>query len=71
MLRDARPARSDRVRARTTSTRARSALFADAVARRGRPAADGDDGVRSLAVALAVREAAQTGRAVRVDYEGF
>ncbi|MGR3757557.1 MAG: Gfo/Idh/MocA family protein [Tranquillimonas sp.] len=42
--------------------------FADAVAGRGRPAADGEDGVRSLAVALAVRDAARTGRAVRVDY---
>jgi 1,5-anhydro-D-fructose reductase (1,5-anhydro-D-mannitol-forming) len=46
-------------------------LFADAVAGRGRPSADGIDGVKSLAVALAVREAAQTGRAVRVNYEGF
>lgn len=46
-------------------------LFADAVAGRGRPSADGVDGVKSLAVALAVREAAQTGRAVRVDYGGF
>jgi 1,5-anhydro-D-fructose reductase (1,5-anhydro-D-mannitol-forming) len=33
----------------------------------GEPAATGIDGVRSLAVALAVREAAQTGRTVRVD----
>src|SRR5918998_5029158 len=32
----------------------------------GEPAATGIDGVRSLAVALAVREAAQTGRTVRV-----
>ena len=46
-------------------------LFGDAVAGRGRPSADGVDGVKSLAVALAVREAAQTGRAVRVNYEGF
>jgi len=29
------------------------------------------DGVKSLAVALAVREAAQTGRRMRVQYEGF
>ena len=50
---------------------ARSASSAEAVAGRGRPAADGVDGVKSLAVALAVREAARTGRAVRVDYEGF
>ncbi len=46
-------------------------LFAAAVGGNGRPAADGVDGVKSLAVALAVREAAQTGRAVRVEYGGF
>ena len=46
-------------------------LFSEAVAGRGRPSADGVDGVKSLAVAVAVREAAQTGRAVRVGYEGF
>jgi 1,5-anhydro-D-fructose reductase (1,5-anhydro-D-mannitol-forming) len=46
-------------------------LFAEAMAGRGRPSADGIDGVKSLAVALAVRAAAQTGRATRVDYEGF
>ena len=46
-------------------------LFAEAMAGRGRPSADGIDGVKSLAVALAVREAARTGRAVRVGYEGF
>ncbi len=40
--------------------------FADAVASRGRPAADGRDGVWSLAVALAVKEAALTGRQVHV-----
>lgn len=45
-------------------------LFARAVAGDGRPAADGTDGVKSLAVALAVREAAGTGRRVRVDYGG-
>jgi 1,5-anhydro-D-fructose reductase (1,5-anhydro-D-mannitol-forming) len=39
--------------------------FAAAVAGRGRPAADGWDGVASLTVALAVREAARTG--VRQD----
>ncbi|MCY6382282.1 Gfo/Idh/MocA family protein [Hoeflea prorocentri] len=43
-------------------------LFDDAVRGTGRPSADGVDGVKSLAVALAVREAAQTGKAVRVDY---
>jgi 1,5-anhydro-D-fructose reductase (1,5-anhydro-D-mannitol-forming) len=46
-------------------------LFVEAVAGRGRPSADGVDGVKSLAVAMAVREAADIGRKVRVDYEGF
>jgi 1,5-anhydro-D-fructose reductase (1,5-anhydro-D-mannitol-forming) len=45
-------------------------LFAEAVEGRGRPAADGRDGVASLAVALAVREAAASGRRVAVDYGG-
>jgi 1,5-anhydro-D-fructose reductase (1,5-anhydro-D-mannitol-forming) len=44
------------------------AEFLAAVEGRGRPAADGRDGVKSLAVALAVREAARTGRRVAVDY---
>jgi 1,5-anhydro-D-fructose reductase (1,5-anhydro-D-mannitol-forming) len=44
--------------------------FTGAVEGRGAPAADGRDGVKSLAVALAVREAAQTGRRVRVEYGG-
>ncbi|NAZ36232.1 Gfo/Idh/MocA family protein [Rubellimicrobium sp. CFH 75288] len=42
-------------------------LFHEAVAGRGRPAADGRDGIASLAVALAVREAARTGRRVAVE----
>jgi 1,5-anhydro-D-fructose reductase (1,5-anhydro-D-mannitol-forming) len=46
-------------------------LFSKAAAGAGRPAADGVDGVKSLAVALAVREAARRGRAVRVNYGGF
>jgi 1,5-anhydro-D-fructose reductase (1,5-anhydro-D-mannitol-forming) len=46
------------------------ALFAEAAAGRGRPAADGTDGVKSLAVALAVREAARLGQAVSVNYGG-
>lgn len=46
------------------------ARFLEAVAGTGRPAADGVDGVKSLAVALAVREAAATGRRVAVDYAG-
>jgi len=47
------------------------ANFAAAVAGSGRPSADGVDGVKSLAVALAVSEAAEQGRSVRVDYGGF
>lgn len=42
--------------------------FHDAVAGRGEPAATGWDGVRSLAVALAVREAAVSGARIDVDY---
>lgn len=47
------------------------ARFVEAMAGRGRAAADGVDGVKSLAVAMAVREAARTGRTTRVDYQGF
>ena len=43
-------------------------LFSEAARGHGRPAADGIDGVKSLAVALAVREAALSGTAQRVDY---
>ncbi|WP_306147355.1 MULTISPECIES: Gfo/Idh/MocA family protein [unclassified Roseibium] len=46
-------------------------LFVAAVAGNGKPSADGVDGVKSLAVALAVRTAAQTGETTRVDYGGF
>lgn len=46
-------------------------LFAEAAAGRGKPSADGADGVKSLAVAMAVREAARAGRVTRVDYEGL
>jgi 1,5-anhydro-D-fructose reductase (1,5-anhydro-D-mannitol-forming) len=42
-------------------------LFQDAVAGRGAPAATGEDGVRSLAVALATLEAARAGRETAVD----
>lgn len=45
-------------------------LFVDAVRGGGRPAADGVDGVKSLAVAAAVAEAARTGRRTAVDYGG-
>ena len=55
----------------TTSMPARSAFSPRRPPGAGGPPADGVDGVKSLAVAMAVREAARTGRAVRVDYEGF
>ena len=45
--------------------------FCEAVSGKGRPAADGVDGIKSLAVALAVRRAAEEGCAVEVDYEDF
>ncbi len=45
-------------------------LFTDAVAGKGAPAADGIDGIKSLAVASAVAEAATSGRRVTVDYGG-
>lgn len=47
------------------------ALFHEAVAGNGRPAADGVDGVKSLAVASAVAEAARSGRRTAVDYGGI
>jgi 1,5-anhydro-D-fructose reductase (1,5-anhydro-D-mannitol-forming) len=37
------------------------------VAGRGSPAATGEDGTRSLSVALATREAARTGRETAID----
>ena len=43
-------------------------LFNAAVRGVGRPAATGEDGVRSLAIALAAQESAATGRAVPVAY---
>lgn len=45
-------------------------LFVEAIAKTGEPSATGIDGVKSLAVAAAVKEAATTGRAVSVDYGG-
>ena len=42
-------------------------LFQDAIAGRGAPAATGEDGVRSLAIALAALEAARTGRETNID----
>ncbi|WP_372836740.1 Gfo/Idh/MocA family protein, partial [Puniceibacterium confluentis] len=46
-------------------------LFETAVAGKGRPGADGVDGVKSLAVAEAVAQAARTGQRTTVDYRGF
>jgi len=43
--------------------------FNAAVSGRGQPSATGEDGVKSLAVALAVQEAARTGRSVSVRYQ--
>jgi 1,5-anhydro-D-fructose reductase (1,5-anhydro-D-mannitol-forming) len=43
-------------------------LFARAVNGEGRPSADGMDGIKSLAVALAVKKSAVTGCTVNVDY---
>lgn len=45
--------------------------FCDAASGNGNTAADGVDGVKSLAIALAVRNAAEQGCAVEVDYRGF
>jgi 1,5-anhydro-D-fructose reductase (1,5-anhydro-D-mannitol-forming) len=42
--------------------------FVDAAGGKGRPAADGADGVKSLAIALAVRAAAQTGQRQLINY---
>ena len=46
-------------------------LFVDACAGQGQPSATGVDGVKSLAVAAAVKKAAQTGERVAVDYGGI
>lgn len=45
-------------------------LFCDAVNGKGRPSADGIDGIKSLAAAEAVAEAARTGNRVDVSYKG-
>ncbi|GAA6209105.1 Gfo/Idh/MocA family oxidoreductase [Cognatishimia sp. WU-CL00825] len=45
-------------------------LFAAAVRGEGQPAASGIDGVKSLAVAEAVKQAAVSGRVTSVDYRG-
>ncbi|WP_375230205.1 Gfo/Idh/MocA family protein [Roseobacter sp. S98] len=46
-------------------------LFSEACAGRGTPSATGEDGVKSLAVAAAVKEAATRGTRVAVDYGGI
>ncbi|MER0236930.1 Gfo/Idh/MocA family oxidoreductase [Fulvimarina sp. MAC8] len=46
-------------------------LFDAATRGEGRPSADGVDGVKSLAVAMAVKVAADSGQTVAVDYAGF
>ena len=43
-------------------------LFMDAIDHKGSPAATGVDGIKSLAVALAVKEAATTGKRVKINY---
>jgi 1,5-anhydro-D-fructose reductase (1,5-anhydro-D-mannitol-forming) len=43
--------------------------FNTAVAGQGQPSASGEDGVRSLAVALAVQEASRSGRRVAIQYQ--
>ena len=45
-------------------------LFEDAAAGKGAPAASGEDGVRSLALALAAVEAARTGRETTIESQG-
>jgi 1,5-anhydro-D-fructose reductase (1,5-anhydro-D-mannitol-forming) len=42
-------------------------LFGEAVAGRGAPSAAGEDGIKSLSVALSTREAARTGRETAID----
>jgi 1,5-anhydro-D-fructose reductase (1,5-anhydro-D-mannitol-forming) len=42
-------------------------LFQEAVAGRGSPAATGEDGIKSLSVALSTREAARTGHQTAID----
>ena len=46
-------------------------LFTAACNGQGAPAASGVDGVKSLAVAAAVKQAALTGKRVAVDYGGL
>ena len=45
-------------------------LFQDAIAGKGAPSATGEDGVRSLAVALAALESTRTGRETKIESRG-
>ncbi len=66
VLRSARG--EERLRIQHENLYARSVrLFQEAVAGRGAPAATGEDGVKSLSVALATLEAARSGRETAVD----
>ena len=68
LLRDADGERNVPVDHRNLYERS-AAAFAAAVQGRGKPAASGEDGLRSLAAALAVMEAARTGRNTAVAHE--
>lgn len=46
-------------------------LFTKAAQGKGTPAADGIDGIKSLAIALAAKESTSTGAAIRIDYGGY
>ena len=46
-------------------------LFVDACEGKGQPSATGEDGVKSLAVAAAVKRAAVSGARIAVDYGGM
>lgn len=45
--------------------------FITAVKGKGRPAADGIDGLKSLCIALSVRESATSGTCIDIDYHGY
>ena len=70
ILRDGKGEREIETERRNLYARSLS-FFARAMEGDGRPLADGADGCRSLAVALAVREAARGGRETKVDYGAF
>ena len=46
-------------------------LFTKAVQGKGVPAADGIDGIKSLAIALAAKKSASTGQAIQIDYGSY